>query len=489
MSDAGASSPNQLAIFIRGIGVSDQNAMIDPAIGLYIDGAYISRSQAGVLDLLDLDHIEVLRGPQGTLFGANTSGGVVNLITRTPNPNGGGQVSLTVGNLGQLEGAARADIPIANNLTLGISLMGKHRNCLANRASDHACYGDVERETSRARLHWTPTSNLTVDLVGDALVDRSHALPMKLVGIDPNASIFGAYNGICASGGIPGCRPYTATVPSGPYAVQPAGMTTDTPANNVGVSLQIAWKVGDVTLHSITSYRKVNAISATDVAGDPGVMDGYSPVGVWENAGSQLGTQELRADGALFGNRLHYIVGGYLSHESAFQRTAGTVLPPTESGFLNVNQQIAKSEALFAHLNFDVTSRLHVVAGVRKSWTAKEWKYKYANYSDILNDTGVDPTMQTAQLIYTPDYNIPNALLGNSTNFVNNRASWSPVTPMGGINFQMTPNVFLFADVSRGYRSGGFNPRATTIEATAPYAPEYTTSYEIGEKAELFNHR
>jgi iron complex outermembrane recepter protein len=491
MSAAGASSPEQLAIFIRGIGISDQNALIDPAIGVYVDGVYMARSQAGVMDLLDIDRIEVLRGPQGTLFGQNTSGGVVNVVSRVPDPNGGGSVSVTGGNIGRVEASARADVSIAENLTLGISGMAKHRDCLATRIDDQACYGDIEHLGGRVYLHWTPTTDFTADLIGDTQVGRSHAVPMQAVGYDPSSGIFATYNGLCAQGLIPGCRPYTLTNPGvapNPYSVSPNGMTTYVPSNNSGASLQLAWTVGDVTLHSITAYRKVNAISATDLLGSPNASS-YSPVPVWENAGSHLTTEEFRADGAALGDRLHYLGGLYFYDEDAFQRTAVGTFAPLEAGNLNVNEQTTKSEAVFLHLKYDITSRFHATAGIRKSWTKKDFEYKFSNYSAILDYTGIDPNTQPAQLIYTYGNNLPNALLGNSTDFVRRTASWGPVTPQGGIDFQLTPDILLFADVARGFRSGGFNPRATSLAGTAPYAPEYTTSYELGIKSEFFDHR
>ncbi len=265
-------------------------------------------------------------------------------------------------------------------------------------------------------------------------------------------------------------------------------MTTDVPANNTGVSLQLAWTIGDVTLHSITAYRKVDAVSATDLLGSPNISE-YSPVPVLETAGSHVATEELRADGVTLGGNLHYIGGLYLYDEDAFQRTAVGVFPPLEAGNLNVNEQTTKSHAVFLHLKYDITSRLHATAGIRKSWTSKDWKYKFSHYADILADAGIDPNTQTAQILYTYDYNLPNSLLGNSTDFVRRSASWGPVTPQAGIDFQVTPDVLLFADVARGFRSGGFNPRATSLGGTAPYAPEYTTSYELGVKSEFLDHR
>jgi iron complex outermembrane receptor protein len=489
MSNALLHSPDTITMYIRGVGLSDFYTTNDPGVGLYIDGVYYARSQGAILDLLDLERVEVLRGPQGTLFGKNTAGGAINLISRHPGPEVGGSLSLTAGNIGQWEARGSVSVPIADDLALGLSALTRNRDCLSRRERDGGCVGSIERRGGRAYLRWTPNSDLTVNLIGDVTAGRSHVIPSHPVGYDPEQSFFKIYNDLVAAGLVEGGLPYTLASPGvNPARYEVTGRApVEDPIDSYGVSLGLDYEIGDATLHSITAYRDVTALTFANNAGDTG--GAYDPQSVYINTESHWFTQEFRIDGSLFDDRLDYIGGLYYFNEVGVTNEAVPFFAPLQAGWVNFNTQETDSYAAFVHGSYAITDRLNVSAGIRYTRETKEWSGKYAHFASFASDS-FDPNTQALELVLGNGDDIPNDLNEGpaSTARVQRRDTWSPITPKIGVDFQATPDLLIFANVARGSRSGGFNGRANALVATTPFDPEYALTYEIGEKAEFLNH-
>ena len=150
----GMASNEAGAIFLRGIGQSDHMVTTDPGVGLYIDGVYVGRNQGAALDLLDLERVEVLRGPQGMLFGKHTIGGAVNVVSRKPTGAAGGYVSLTAGQDGRLNGSVSGEMPLGDQAAIRFGILSKQRNGVREQVFTGAETGDEDSVSGRARIHW-----------------------------------------------------------------------------------------------------------------------------------------------------------------------------------------------------------------------------------------------------------------------------------------------------------------------------------------------
>ncbi len=487
MSSTGAQSPDQVSMFIRGIGLSDAFATTDPGVGLYIDGVYYSRSQGGVMDLLDLDRIEVLRGPQGTLFGKGTAGGAINIVSKAPTHNGGGELALSIGNRGQREVSGRANLSLKDDMALSVSALSKHRDCLAIRSNDGACYGKVSRDSGRAFLRWTPTADLKIDLIGDITNGDSTVRPHHPVGYDPASGAIGLYAQLAPA--VPGGRPYTLTNPGvnpARYAVSGTA-ETEAPLRSRGVSLQVDYALPAATLHSISSYRTASSPSFEDSLGNPNT-GAFSPAQVSSFSNSDWWSQELRLDGE--SGKLRYIAGLYYFHEQAQTNEGINLFPPMPLGWANFNDQTQRSYAAFGHLQYALTDKLSASAGVRYSGEDKELKFKYFHLGAMATAT-YNPALNILSILQGNPAAYPNELTAapGSTAFSVANGSWKPLTWQFGLDYKAAPDLMVFGNLARGFRSGGFNGRASSGAATNGFNPEYTTSYELGLKSSFANNR
>ncbi|WP_426699742.1 TonB-dependent receptor [Rhodanobacter sp. Col0626] len=488
LTNTGGQSPDTIAMFIRGVGLADHLVTADPGVGLYVDGVYYARADGAVLDFIDVERVEVLRGPQGTLFGKNTAGGAINVISNPPDPDGGGLLSLTGGNVGQFEARGNASVPLGDNLTLGLSGLKKRRGCLARRMYDGACVGSIDRLSGRGYLRWTASPDLTVDVIADTTTGHSHMLPNHPAGYDPDQAFFATYNNLVGAGKIPGGIPYSDSTPGvNPDRFATSGRApTEDPLHAYGVSVNVEYHIGDATLHSITAYRGVSSLAFENGGGGTGAI--YDSAVSYSYRKSHWFSQELRVDGKTLTDRLAYVGGLYYFGESGQTNDSIGFFAPLQAGWVNFNRQETNSYAAFAHGSYSISDRLHVSAGIRFTHDTKDWSAKYAQFSNFASTT-FDPNTQALALVRSRGAGIPNELNADatSTSPLRRRGTWSPITPRVGLDFQATPDLLLFASVARGSRSGGFNGRATSAIATTPYDPEFALTYEIGEKAEFLD--
>ena len=443
----GRGSSNATNIFIRGIGQPDALQTFDPAVGVYIDDVYLSRIRGNQLDLLDVDRIEVLRGPQGTLYGKNTIGGAIKYVTRKPGNDLRINTSFAVGSSGQLETKAAVSGPIARGVSAGLAVMhsehgGYVRDPVLNRR-----YNDKDTTGGRATLAITPASNVRIDLTAD--YSRDDAALNVGRPINNLTTAFGAV------------LPVSDTVASGPYHW--LGRTTprfpnSTKMKHYGFSGTAAIDLSPgLTLRSITAYRNLKTDDFIDIdATQYQVGDVF--VGVHQN---QL-SQEFQL--TYSGDRLSGVAGLYYlrehvpSHQEAF---ANDFLRPFT--FLRTidDDLLTKSYAAYANGSYTIVPNVRLSAGIR--WT-KETK-NYFRTTTIFSSLAVL----------------------NSTFPFAPHDHWTDWSPMASVDWQVTPTTMLYARAAKGFKSGGFNGRANTPGEATEYKPETVWSYEAGFKTTILN--
>jgi iron complex outermembrane receptor protein len=187
-------SSNSASIFIRGIGQFDFLGSIEPGVGLYVDGVYVARSLGAVMDLLDVDRVEVLRGPQGTLFGRNTIGGAVSIVSKKPGPDLAGYASLLGGDANRVEVKGMINIPLSDSVFLRGSVARAKRDGYVANVLTGADYGNKDTLAGQLQLRWRASEALTVDVAFDATRDRNNGVPAVLRGADLASRFFNPQN-------------------------------------------------------------------------------------------------------------------------------------------------------------------------------------------------------------------------------------------------------------------------------------------------------
>ena len=187
-------SSNSAAIFIRGIGQADFLGSIDPGVGMYVDGVYVARSVGAIVDLLDVDRVEVLRGPQGTLFGRNTIGGAVSIVSKKPGPEFTGRTSVVRGDDNRLDLRGMVNIPLSDTVFLRGSASRATRDGYVTNMLSGADYGNKDTVAGQLQVRWRRSDTLTIDVAVDSTRDRSHGVPAVLRGADLTSRVFNPQN-------------------------------------------------------------------------------------------------------------------------------------------------------------------------------------------------------------------------------------------------------------------------------------------------------
>lgn len=476
----GEFNPGQTQLYIRGIGSNEDGAGGDQSVVVFIDEAYIGRSAGQDLDLFDIERVEVLRGPQGTLFGRNVVGGVVNVVTRKPHDTPEAVIEGEAGTYGLLNIRGRANVPLADNVFGKISFSSRQRDgYVKNRIYEiePALTGldaptdirIVDRFSSRAGLRFLPSESVDINLTASySTVDEQATSPHLIDGTPESPSLY-----VQQIPNFDDSYRYTAVVDEGSFENETFGLIGNA-----------AWDINDaLTFTSITSYREVDAehipgnIVATaadlELAALVAAVEGYGTTGSNYYADdSQTFTQELRL--TYVADKMNAVGGLYYLDEDAHRNecmslslvlsAAFQTNPANESGCADA-RNTTTSWAAFGQVTYDLTDKLSVILGGRYTFDEKHNR-QVGNASLALAGPSED---------YNTDVTV----------------NWDAFTGKLGLDYAVTEDVFLYAVVSEGYKSGGFGPGLTTTgaQAATPFDPEYATMVEVGAKTEWFDNR
>lgn len=474
-SPGGSGGGNNAQIYIRGIGQNDFIATTDPGVGIYVDGVYHPRTLGGVFDLLDLERIEVLRGPQGTLFGKNTIGGAVSLTSVRPTGEGGGYGQVTTGSFNRIDARASADVALSDNLFAKISFSSKDRDGYAKRldfASGNVVddQGDENQTATRLALRWLAPNNLEVNLIADYTREREASPPTTLVEVR-NVGVTFLWNWLV---GGPAGTPYDERYITGdPYTTYGTGPNVNE-LEQFGVALTLDKDFGGYAVKSISAYRQIEAISSRDGDGSP-----LSIIHTNQDDHQHQISQEIQVSGQAFDDRLDWVVGAFYFDEhntddnevrlvsglyyetDALTGVPGILIPALDIDIDVANVVDAESFAAFTHGSFQITDKLSFSAGLRYSWEEKVY--------------GVEVFRINAGV-----YAVPPSVASDS---------WGAVSPKGSLNYQWSDQLLSYASISRGFKSGGFNGRPLIEAQIESFDPEFVTTYEVGFKSDWLDRR
>lgn len=462
---------NGASIYIRGVGQYDTNFALEPGVGIYIDDVYFPTIYGSVLDLLDLDRVEILRGPQGTLAGKNSIGGAIKLYSKKPDGDDGGYIELGYGDYGQTTVRAAGDFTIVpGQLFMRIAGVYKHSDGYETR-EDYGCAhpasgvagnalsdnctlgteGGDEFGGVRAQLRWTPTSDLEVNLSADSSTDNAQPAATKLVYALPGTGL---------QPYVTNLTPAQRYINYSTYADPSIGLSI--PAINrvasSGEALTINYQIADqLSLTSISAFRKYDGQSGIDGDGSPLPTQTLYV----ENTFSEY-TEEDRLNGRL--GSLDYTVGAFYYHGNGVN---GGRVDASGVDFLQNDPAVSSSVSGFVHTVYHVTDPFSVSAGFR--YTHENKSYSFSDLSPFV-------------------IGAPAALVGGITG---DRGYYADSRPDWRLNaaYQWTPSLMTYATFSTGFKGGGVNPRPFVQSQVVPFGPEKIDAYEIGAKSEWLDHR
>ena len=496
-----------LTVGIRGIVPFDANQTArDQGVGVYLDGVYLGRQQGLNAALFDIDRIEVLKGPQGTLFGRNTEGGALSIVSKAPSGVFSGRVEGGVGNYGSYDSSAHIDLPAFGNLAIKIDGLIQHQDATTKNPLEGATgWNYYNRVGGRISARWKPTDALTIDLSADKAKDENTPFYSQLINYNPLGRTVGKFvlnpgtnkYVLVAPGTAAGVYTVCSTciAPLAPAVVVSGGNRQDTA--EIGVPQQpsvdrtqgfmgaIRYKVSPgLELRSITAYRKVNTEQWDNSGGAHRIP--FSPNGLFSRYSlSDLDqhqfSQEFQAVGSL--PSVDYVLGLYYFNEKA---TESAATPATNQFNVDGTGYTIISPVINGPVTSSNQSPLHGYRFLQRASTATAKSYS-AYGQATYTPAGFDAFHLTVGGRYTKDKR--NGLLylvqNKPTNYLFNYSK-GRFDPLVTAAFDVSPTVHVYAKYATGFRAGGANDRSQTFNA---FGPEAVKSYEAGLKADLFDHR
>ena len=484
---------------LRGQTAGEIQLTIDQPVGIYIDGVNYPRVYGLTAGFFDLERIEVLKGPQGTLYGRNTTGGAVNIVTKGADYDGThGYIFGEFGNHAsrRINGAINT-VLVDDKLAFRFAFQNWQRNGYGkSRITGQDLGGDKNQTFLRGSLRWDPTSDLSVELKADWLRVREHGALMTarfyvpVSQTDQQVAIDLGLNPTLASSITAARNAIQNVVTLGNQDLLTSDVQ-DLSFNNLdhhSVGLTIKYDLSpDLTLKSITGYRYLNDDRQFDLDGtryniltygidSPG--PNYYPH--WDLTTDKLFTQELNLSGRL-GSSFDFLLGGFYSYEkgddgSTNNLRAGQVSQIVGSPY-TINQTravniISESWALFMQDNWHVTDTLTLTGGIRYSHERKGLTQQNGRFAPSLGN-------------YTCTTNTSAVVTDLTQCAVTRFSSWNGVSWLASASWQVTPDVMVYAKVSKGFKAGGYDTRPIA----PPFNPESAQDYELGLKGRFLNGR
>jgi len=503
---AGGGSDNASNVYIRGIGQIDHVSTAQPGVGLYVDESYIATSVGSLSEILDFESIEVLRGPQGSLFGRNTIGGAILFTTKKPNDQFEGEVEVQLGESNQQLLKGIVNIPFTDNFYGKFGALVRERDGwidTPNIDGDDG-FGSESVQAGRAALRWQ-ADTVTVDLYGDYVHRESDGAPSTFVELNEASGNIGFWNNVVVpfSNNLgANLGPVTDIyIPPAESYINYAGHHTIADSDIYSGGLTIAWDINDaLQFKSLTNFRDVESFHGSDSDGTPEPL-AYA----YFDVDSEQFTQELHLSGIGMDSRLTWLAGLYYFEEQTL--SLSPVNQPRFSVFSGSRVE-NKSSAVFGQLNFDFSDQLSLTVGGR--------------YTDEQFEFVVDDSIQFLTLQFSPACPGPPCTdLPPPSDSVNDRlarrgdgqpgyrqfanppdpgsfkivpngvfeSDHSDTEPYLNLAYRWSDSIMTYLSYSEGFKGGGFTERIPPGNVVVAFAPEFAKVYELGAKIQSPSNR
>lgn len=457
------SSSNLLILYMRGQGVSDPMQITsDGSVGLYQDGFYISRPQASTFDLADIERVEVLRGPQGTLYGRNTTGGAVNLISKKPTGEFGFKQTLSFGTLNYFRSLTTVDLPAWGGVATKFTLLKSAKDGYVKNSGSGHDFGEEEQQAGRFALHWDVAERFAVDYFFE--YGELDSTPLYYQN--------GSLNGSTMLG-----FPYNHHDSPRDRTYRPVDLDLST-SDFEGHGLTLTWDAADnFQIKSLTGYRDLSWEAFQDYVesftSDPGPLPSTGPVSTASHdvVHDHQFSQEFQFIGSAFDNRVEYVAGLYYFTESASHFERYTILVPN-FGLTTLKDRWvsadSESKAVYAQATWTppiLNDRFSATLGVRYTEDEREAQRRFI----------IDDTFQ--------------GILIEDAATARNKDDFSKTNPALTFDYNWTDDVSTYVKWVTGYKAGGSSESGAFGSFNQTFQPEEVTTYELGLKSYWLDRR
>jgi len=457
MTEYGVGEPQ---LFIRGIGSTIDSIGADSSVAVFIDEVYVGRSAGATSEIFDLERVEVLRGPQGTLYGKNVVGGAINIISKKPTEDFDISLEGTLGTYGQQDIRAAVRGSLAENVFGSLSLSTRNRDGFSKNLTTGGDMDDLHNHSARGMLRILPNDDMELTISADYMVGRANGNARHM---DP---IGGPFAPLFSSIVSPNPRERRHAVDAG---------DGNQDRDIWGISANFAWQLDDVTFNSITAYRDTAYSVFVDVTGAEFIAGDFTSFPlrfnqIVDQSAAQF-SQEFRLSGET--DTLNWVTGLYYLREDGKRietsdQTFQPPLAPVPAALLRVTTHdqanVTDSYAVFGQVTYAINDDLNLTGGLR--WSKDEKVFT--------NDATRTGAFGLAAFPFS----------------VAESKSWDAFTPRLSLDYRLSQDLMFYGTYSKGFKSGGWDGQPVTVEAAREsFDPEYANNFEIGTKTQWFNNR
>jgi iron complex outermembrane receptor protein len=504
LAKEGAQGGSALVAYIRGLGQLNYSLAFQPGVPIYVDDIYQPTAFGSLLTLGDVERVDVLRGPQGTLFGKNSEGGAISIRSVQPKGDGTGYFEAAAGSYSERRYRGAYDFSlIPGKLFVRVAGGSDKSNGYVTRY-DYACShpgesgtlkpqiiggncvlggeGGLDESYARLALKWLINDNATADLSASTIQNHDEAVPGVLLQVNPAypGSSLAAYNAAVAVPrfGIPISSSFITGNPYSNYHtyVNPLNGLSFSPydtENSWDITGKLEWNLPyEMKFTSISGYKNLHGVI-------PDYNGGPITINMVQNTVNYLSySEEDRLSGLLLDDKLEWTAGVYYFHGKGSQNGVVNVATSKTGTTFGIFETLASptssdNQSGYLHGNYHFTDKLSLEAGVRYSHDIFRYSYTGTNYAQ----TPPNPVFPPGSPVFGP--NQPLAVNSKDSRF----------DPKVAIQYQWTPDFMTYAQYATGFKGGGANPTPTTAAQATPFFQEELKAWEIGAKSQFFDHR